>query len=179
MLDDVLYPVHVGLLLLFVFFDLLKHLLVLCFVDLQFPLELLQLCPILRGLFLKLYLFLELLVAVALCSSFERSHYLWFSFDLRVAKDVFGWLGSFLGFRWRGHLLFWRFRWGWLFDLWRRFLWFGYWFDGSSWYLLRIGVFGRFRGERRYEGFEVEESSVDDSEGKICKNCENKEVKHR
>lgn len=76
MLDDVLYPVHVGLLLLFVFFDLLKHLLVLCFVDLQFLLEFLQLCPFLRGLFLKLYLFLELLVAVALGSSFEWSHYL-------------------------------------------------------------------------------------------------------
>lgn len=44
---------------------------------------------------------------------------------------------------------------------------------------MRIGVFRRFRGERRYEGFEVEESFVDDPEGKICKNCENKEVKHR
>lgn len=76
MLDDVFYPVHVGLLLLFVFFDLLLHLLMLCFVDLQFPLEFQQLCLFLRGLFLKLYLFLELLIAVALGSSFERSHYL-------------------------------------------------------------------------------------------------------
>lgn len=76
MLDDVFYPVHVGLLLLFVFFNLLLHLLVLCFVDQQFPLEFQQLCLFLRGLFLKLYLLLELLIAVTLGSSFERSHYL-------------------------------------------------------------------------------------------------------
>lgn len=76
MLDDVLYPIHIGLLFLLVFLDLLKHLLVFCLVDLQFSLQLLQLCSFLRGLCLELQLFLELLIAVALGSSFEWSHYL-------------------------------------------------------------------------------------------------------
>lgn len=177
MLDDVLDPIHIGLLLLFVFLNLLHHLLVFRFVDLKFPSEFLLLCPFLRGLFFKLYLFLELFVTVALDSSFDWCRYLWFSVNLHVTKYVLYRLSFFLYFHWCGHLLFWGFGGCWLFDL-GGFLGLGYWLDENDRWLLRIGDFWRWREERHYEAFEVEEGSVDDSEGKICKNCEKEEVKH-